>query len=82
VRLSHRQTSVSNPKIPHSHITFPRALEEEPHDEDLQASHRHHHEELNHAEPEDPALRTPYGAEIAVLSRAEVLLLSVYGAQL
>ena len=51
-------------------------LEEEPHDKYLQPGHAHHHQALNHAEVEDPPLSAPNCAEISVLSRAEVLLIS------
>jgi hypothetical protein len=51
-------------------------LEEEPDDEDLQASHTDHHQALNDAEIEDPSFRAPYCAEIPVLAGAEVLLIS------
>lgn len=51
-------------------------LEEEADDEDLQACHSHHHERLNNTQVEDSPLRASDGAEIAVLSCAEVLLVT------
>lgn len=54
--------------------TLPSALEKEAHHKDLQPGHRHHHQRLNHTEVEDPALGTANGTKIAVLARAEVLL--------
>jgi hypothetical protein len=57
--------------------TFPGSLEEEPDNKDLESSHRNHHTRLDHREIEDSSLRTPDRAEIAVLARPEVFLLSV-----
>jgi len=57
-------------------LTFPSAREELSDNEDLQASHRHHHDHLHQAEVEDTLLGTPHRAEVPVLSCAEVLLLS------
>jgi hypothetical protein len=51
-------------------------LEKEAHNKDLQRSHGHHHEPLDHTEVEDAALRAPDCAEIAVLARAEVFLVT------
>ena len=62
--------------------TFPCALEEEAHHEDLQASHRHHHQALDYAKVEDPALGTTNGAEVAVFTGAEVFLVARNGRQL
>lgn len=68
---------MSNPTQPNSSIehTFPSALEKETHHKDLQPSHRHHHQRLNHTKVENPTLGTAYSAEIAILARAEVLLI-------
>jgi hypothetical protein len=49
-------------------------LEEEPHNEDLEARHANHHQALNNTEVKDSPLRTPDGAKIPVLSGAEVFL--------
>lgn len=57
--------------------TFSSSLEEEPHDEHLQGSHRDHHQTLNDTEIENPPLRTPNRAEIPVLPCAEVFLVAV-----
>ena len=65
-----------------STLTFSGTLEEEPHNEDLQRSHRNHHQALNHAEVENTTLRTTNGAEVPVLSRAEVLLVAGDGGEL
>lgn len=54
--------------------TFPRPLEEEPHDKYLQPSHRHHHQALQHAKVENPSFRAPNSAEVPVLTRPEVFL--------
>lgn len=51
-------------------------LEEKAHDEHLQASHGDHHERLNNAQVEDSPLCAPDRAEVAVLSGAEVLLVT------
>lgn len=56
--------------------TFPSALEKEAHNKDLQRSHGHHYQTLDHTEIEDAALCAPHGAEIAVLARAEILLVA------
>jgi len=62
--------------------TFARALEKESHDKDLQPSHHNHHNPLNDAKVEYAPLRTPYSAKVAVLARAEVLLIPVDGGEL
>ena len=62
--------------------TFPCALEEKAHNEDLQASHRHHHQALNYAKVEDPAFGTTNGAEVAVLTGTEVFLVAGNSRQL
>ena len=51
-------------------------LEKEPNNKDLQTSHAHHHQALNHAEVEDPPLGASNRAEIPILARAEVLLVA------
>ena len=61
---------------------LPRALKEESYNKHLKARHRNHHQTLQDAEVEDAALSAPHGGEIAVLPRAEVLLVAVDGAQL
>jgi hypothetical protein len=57
-------------------LTLPRALEKEAHDKHLQPSHGHHHETLNHAKVENASLGAAHGTEVAVLARAEVLLVT------
>jgi hypothetical protein len=57
-----------------SYISLPRTLEEEPDHQNLQCSHTNHHHDLNHAEVEYPALRTPHRAEIAIFARPEIFL--------
>ena len=51
-------------------------LKKEPDNKDLKASHANHHQALNNTEVEDPPLRTPDRAEIPVLSRSEILLVT------
>lgn len=57
-------------------------LEEESDDKDLQTTHGNHHGALDQAEVDDSSLRASDGAEVSVLSRAEVLLVSCDGGQL
>jgi hypothetical protein len=64
------------------HVTLARALEEEAHDEDLQASHAYHHQTLDDGEVEDSLLGAPDGAEVSVLAGAEVFLVSADGGEL
>jgi hypothetical protein len=56
--------------------TFPRPLEEEPHNEHLQPRHRHNEATLHQAKVEDALLGALDSREIAVLARAEVLLVA------
>lgn len=63
-------------------LTFPGALEEEPHHQNLQCSHTNHHADFDQAEIENPLLCTLHRAEIAVLSRSEILLHPADGRQL
>lgn len=56
--------------------TLPSALEEEAHHKHLQSSHGYHHERLDNTEVEDTALGAAHGTEVAVLTRAEVLLVT------
>lgn len=65
-----------------SNIPLPRPLEKEPHHKYLQPRHGDHEHILNDAEPEDARLGAADGAEIAVLARAEVLLVPRDGRQL
>jgi hypothetical protein len=62
--------------------TFPGTLEEEPHNKDLQRSHRNHHQRLNNTEVENPALGTPHRTEVTVLTGTEVLLVAGDGRKL
>ena len=57
-------------------------LEEEADDENLQGTHADHHGALDETEVDDPALGASDGAEVSVLSRAEILLVSRDGGQL
>lgn len=63
-------------KICREKRTLPRALEEEAHHKDLQSSHGHHHQALNHTEVENPALGAADSTEVAVLASTEVLLVA------
>jgi hypothetical protein len=75
--LPHREPSKSG-----SYYTFPRALEEEPHDEHLQPRHCHYKSTLHQAEVEDALLGALDSAEVAVLACAEVFLIAGDGGQL
>ena len=57
-------------------------MEEEPHNEDLQARHRNHEPHLHDGEVENPLLRALHREEIPVLPCAEILLVPGNGAQL
>lgn len=59
-----------------SHISLSRPLEKEPDDKDLQPCHDNHKATFHQRKVEDSPLCTPDGAEIPVLARAEVLLVS------
>ena len=63
-------------------LTLARSLKEEPHHQHLQHRHADHHADLDQAELEDPLLRAPDRAEVAILSCPEILLHAVHGAQL
>ena len=65
-----------------SHVSLPSTREKHPHDEHLQTSHAHHQSALEQAEVEYSVLRTPDSAEVPVLPRPEVLLLSCEGGDL
>lgn len=57
-------------------LTFPTARKEHLDNKHLQCSHRNHKPALQQAESEYPPLGAADGAEVPVLARAEVLLLS------
>lgn len=57
-------------------LTLSSTLEEETDNEHLKARHGNHHQALDDTEIEDSPFRTPHGAEVAVLSGTEVLLVS------
>lgn len=57
-------------------LTLPSPLEEEPHNKHLQPSHRNHHQTLNNTEIENSSLGAAHGAEVSVLTRTEVFLVS------
>ena len=57
-------------------------LEEETDDKDLQRTHGNNQADLNHAEVDDAALSALDGGKVAVLARAEVLLVSGDGGDL
>lgn len=65
-----------------SYVALARALEEEANDKHLQSSHQHDKGALDHAEVDDAAFGAADGAEVAVLSGAEVLLASRDGREL
>ena len=65
-----------------SYNTFPSALEEEADNEDLQSCHGHKQARLHQTEVEYPLLGALDGAEVAVLARAEVLLVAGDGGEL
>ena len=67
------------PQLFRSHVSLPRALEEEPDNENLQSCHTHHHQALNYTKVENPPLCTPNGAEVTILSRAEIFLIASDG---
>lgn len=62
--------------------TFPRPLEKEPDDKNLQTSHTNHQPTLNDAKIEDTRLSALNSAEITILACTEVLLHAVDGRQL
>lgn len=57
-------------------LTFPSPLEKEPHNKHLQPSHGNHHQTLNNAEIKNPSLGAAHSAEVPVLARTEVFLVS------
>jgi hypothetical protein len=68
--------------MPDSYITLSRALEEEPHDKDLQGTHADNKQDLNQAEVDDPLLGAANSAKVAVLASAEVFLVAGNGRKL
>lgn len=74
--MSARSTPKLFSLIAVSYNTFPGALEKEANNEDLQACHSHNQARLHQTEVEYPLLGTLDGAEVAVLARAEVLLVT------
>lgn len=69
--LSARQT------MPHDlYVALPCALEEKPDDKYLESTHADDEPGLDQAEVDNPLLSAPDGAEVAVLTCAEVLLVS------
>ena len=80
--MSARSTPKLFSLIAVSYNTFPGALEKEAHNEDLQACHSHNQARLHQTEVEYPLLGTLDGAEVAVLARAEVLLVTGDGGEL
>jgi hypothetical protein len=65
-----------------SYVAFPRALEEEPDDQNLQSRHANHHSHFNQAEIEDSTFCAPDCAKIPVLSCAEIFLHAADSAEL
>jgi hypothetical protein len=65
-----------------SYNTFPGALKEEANNEDLQPCHGHNQARLHQTEVEYPLLCTLDSAEVAVLARAEVFLITGDGGEL
>lgn len=62
-----------------SYNTFPSTLEEESDNEDLESCHGHNQTRLHQTEVEYPLLGALDGAKVAVLARAEVLLVARNG---
>jgi hypothetical protein len=58
------------------YYTFPRALKEEPHNENLQTRHGHNQTTLHQTEVEYTLLCALDRAEVSVLACAEVLLVA------
>lgn len=56
--------------------TFPRPLEKEPHDKNLQACHTNHQPTFHHAKIEDARLGALDGAEVTIFARTEVFLVA------
>lgn len=54
-------------------------LEEEPDDNNLQRRHGDNHADLDHAEVDNSLLGAVHSAKVAVLTRAEVLLVTRNG---
>ena len=63
-------------------LTFPRPLEKESHNKNLQPGHRNHHPTNNHTEVKNPPLRTLHRAKIPILPRPEIFLIPAYRAQI
>jgi hypothetical protein len=63
-----------HPRI--SNYTFPRPLEEEPHNENLQSRHGHNESTLHQAKIENALLGALDSRKVAVLARAKVLLVA------
>lgn len=68
-----------HPLIEIEKLTFPRPLEEEPHDEYLQASHTDHQPTLHHAKIKYPRLGALDRAEVSIFACTEVLLVAIDG---
>lgn len=58
------------------YVALPCALEEEPDDKDLESTHADDEAGLYQAEVDNPLLGAPDGTEVAVLTCAEILLVS------
>lgn len=65
-----------------SYVALPRTLEEEADNKHLQSSHGHDHQNLDDAEVDDSLFCAADGAEVAVLTGAEVFLVAGDGGQL
>lgn len=84
-QIVQRQPSTSfmfRPKTGIGKLTFPSALEEEAHNEDLQCGHGNHHQRLDHTEVKDPTLGTAHSTEVSVLTSTEVFLVARDGRKL
>ena len=71
--------SPSHARIDEVAHTFPCPLKEEPHNKYLQSCHRNHQRTLHHTEIEYSTLRALDGTHVPVLSRPEILLISIDG---
>lgn len=70
------------PVLTSSELTFPCALEEKAHNENLQTRHGDHEPYFHHGEVEYPILCAFHRAKVAVLAGPEILLVPADGAQL
>ena len=79
---SNQYGPTSQDRIEEYDLTFPTAREEHLDNKHLQSSHRNHKPALQQAEPEYSAFGAADSAEVPVLARTEVFLLSYEGGYL